>query len=183
MSRWSDFYAGRGGDDYLAYARERYAPFIAAIRDRITTKFTKTPDRVVELGCGTATITRAIYQCDALYYATDTDREMLKMADNRLRGRAEVRWHDAREPVMADIVHSHGLLEHFDDRTIRAIVSANRSYAKQLHYVPGLYPAPSFGDERLMSVEQWRDICHPDDVITFNDGLDYILVFNPKATA
>jgi hypothetical protein len=43
----------------------------------------------------------------------------------------------------------------------------------QVHYVPGLYPAPTFGDERLMSVAEWWDICNPSQIITFNDGLDY----------
>lgn len=52
--------------------------------------------------------------------------------------------------------------------------------AAQVHYVPGLYAEPSFGDERLMSVDAWWKICQPDQIITFNGGLDYALVFERK---
>lgn len=77
----------------------------------------------------------------------------------------------------ADVVHSHGMLEHFDDHAIRQVIHNFRQARVQVHYVPGLYPEPSYGDERLMSVEQWEDICAPDQVLTFNDGLDYALIF------
>lgn len=47
----------------------------------------------------------------------------------------------------------------------------------QVHYVPGLYEKPTFGDERLLPVQAWWEIAKPDQIITFNGGLDYALVF------
>jgi hypothetical protein len=79
----------------------------------------------------------------------------------------------------ADVVHSHGMLEHFSDTVIRRVIDSYRGIAhSQIHYVPGLYPTPTFGDERLMPVERWWDIVKPSQIITFNDGLDYALVID-----
>ena len=42
------------------------------------------------------------------------------------------------------------------------------------------YEVPSRGNERLMTVGEWREICSPDHVIEFNDGHDIILIFNER---
>jgi hypothetical protein len=78
------------------------------------------------------------------------------------------------------VVHSHGMLEHFDDHTIRDVIRAHSHARVQVHYVPGLYDEPTFGDERLMPAESWMDICAPNQIIKFNDGLDYALIFERK---
>jgi hypothetical protein len=57
------------------------------------------------------------------------------------------------------------------------VIDNYRHAHTQVHYVPGLYDKPTFGDERLMSVDAWWKICKPSQIITFNDGLDYALVF------
>lgn len=181
VSQWVRFYEGRGGNEYLEYVKDRYAPFICSIAKRIQPK-----DMVLEIGCGTATITSILHQMfgggvEAPYFvASDSDLQMLSMACRRLNGlpRVSTVLLDCRQGTKyADFVHSHGLLEHFDDKTIRQIIRAH-SYARvQVHYVPGNYDKPSFGDERLMTVKQWQDICQPNEVFTFNGGLDYGLVF------
>lgn len=180
QSAWADFYAGRDGDDYLRYVEERYAPFISAIVHRW-----KANDLVLEIGAGTGTISKALslfpHPFGLSLNATDVDPEMVKLTKKRL-------WFDnvatyqlnaitERLVPQAQVVHSHGMLEHFDDATIRQVIHNFRNARVQVHYVPGLYDAPSFGDERLMSTEQWEDICAPDQIITFNGGLDYALVF------
>ncbi|MBR1173924.1 class I SAM-dependent methyltransferase [Bradyrhizobium sp. KB893862 SZCCT0404] len=186
-SKWAEFYNGRTGPGYLAYVRERYRPFISAIASRI-----RPNDLVLEIGCGTGTITKAL--CDlakvqgaprsVVFAASDADPEMVQTTRARL-------WNDnaavfaldctnAKHFTEAEVVHSHGMLEHFDDHTIRQVIHNFRKARVQVHYVPGLYDAPTFGDERLMSVEQWEDICAPDQIITFNDGLDYALIFERK---
>jgi SAM-dependent methyltransferase len=179
-SKWADFYRNRADDGYLAYVKDRYAPFIGSIRSRL-----RNGDLVLELGCGTAAITKALIDGSRPYSATfaasDIDPAMLEMARRRLADDDAVVFDcDALRPkIRADVVHSHGLLEHFDDGTIRDIIRANRSRA-QVHYVPGLYPKPSFGDERLMSAAEWRRICRPDEIMTFNNGLDYALIFEAR---
>ncbi len=179
MSPWATFYEGRASMSYLLYARGRYRPFIDAITSRI-----KHDDTVLELGAGVGTITRALIGCGrrCRLWATDLDKDQLLTMSARFSDFPEVtvRRLDATSciPVMADVIHSHGLLEHFDDDTIRKVIDTYRGVGRtQVHYVPGLYEKPSFGDERLMSVQQWWAICKPSQIITFNGGLDYALVF------
>lgn len=180
MSPWATFYEGRASMNYLLYARERYRPFLDAIRSRI-----KTGDVVLELGAGVGTITRALIGARCHFWATDLDKDQLRTMSARFSDFPEVTVSrlDATSgvPAMADVIHSHGMLEHFDDDTIRKVIDTYRRFGRtQVHYVPGLYETPSFGDERLMSVAAWWKICKPvglSQIITFNDGLDYALVF------
>ena len=173
---WPSFYSGRGGQDYQQYVQQRYTPFIAAVRARIAGS-----DNVLELGCGTSTITKALSGAGALgvnLYATDNNAEMIKLAKARLKGTAAVVFlRDAFEAFShADVVHSHGLLEHFADEQILQIVRADSGCA-QIHYVPGLYASPSFGDERLLPKAYWQELLGASwSVETFNEELDYILV-------
>jgi cyclopropane fatty-acyl-phospholipid synthase-like methyltransferase len=177
MSPWAQFYAGRADASYLEYAKQRYAPFIEAIRSRITAG-----DVVLELGAGVGTITAALFGVDefATLVATDNDPDQLAALRKRFdETDVLVARRDATGGISgpADIVHSHGLLEHFDDETIRKVVDTYRGVARaQVHYVPGCYPTPTFGDERLMPVSRWWEIVKPSQIITFNDGLDYALV-------
>lgn len=187
MSPWSKFYSGRGGESYRQYVRDRYAPFIGAIADRIGYD-----SHVLEIGAGTGTITSILADYNGhdnqRFCATDVDPEMVKATKCRLEAlgldAVSVFTEDAigaQHPTQADIVHSHGMLEHFDDDTIRKVIENYREHAyHQVHYVPGLYPEPTFGDERLMPVDAWWRICKPvglSQIITFNEGLDYALVF------
>jgi SAM-dependent methyltransferase len=177
MSAWKNFYEGREGHSYLEYVKVRYRPYIKAIYDRI-----RCDDLVMELGAGTGTITAALAPIKEVdFVATDIDPVMVDIARKRLAPLDVPVW--ARDAInglhtaKAEVVHSHGMLEHFDDDTIRKVIDNYRHARVQVHYVPGLYEAPTFGDERLLPVQAWWDICKPDQIITFNDGLDYALVF------
>jgi len=177
---WSSFYEGRHGGDYLDYVKSRYAIHIEAISSRL-----ETGDMVLEIGAGTATITRSVIDKlskseDVEFVASDIDDHMRRSCSLRLMGtNARVVDHDARMPfpTYADVVHSHGLLEHFGDDTIRSIIAAHRCARAQIHYVPGKYPKPSFGDERLMTAGEWQQICNPSEIVHFNGGLDFLLIF------
>lgn len=180
MSAWKTFYAGREGHEYREYVKKRYAPFIDAISSRIRLR-----DLVLELGTGTGTISSLLagetwdnVRC----CATDVDPEMVKVAKDRFKGLGlDVCVYEEDAIVgartKADVVHSHGMLEHFSDDDIRKIIDNYRHARVQVHYVPGLYDEPTFGDERLLPVQAWWDIAEPDQIITFNEGLDYALVF------
>jgi trans-aconitate methyltransferase len=180
MSAWKAFYEGREGHDYQSYVEQRYAPFINAINDRIGSR-----DLVLEIGCGTGTITKALYGVrefpSTKFCATDVDPAMVNSTRQRM-GTLDVAVYaqdalNSRFPTQADVVHSHGMLEHFSDDDIRKIIANYSSARVQVHYVPGLYPEPTFGDERLMSVADWWRIAQPDQILTFNEGLDYALIF------
>jgi SAM-dependent methyltransferase len=177
MSPWATFYEGREGASYLDYVKQRYEPFIAAISTRI-----RYDDTVLEIGAGTGTITRALQWRGrkARFCASDIDPEMVDRTKERLKEFAAVsvyRENAFLGGTRADVVHSHGMLEHFCDDNIRQVIDNYRHAHTQVHYVPGLYDKPTFGDERLMSVDAWWKICKPSQIITFNDGLDYALVF------
>lgn len=181
-SAWASFYAGREGNDYLSYVKDRYHPFISEIANRI-----RLGDTVLELGAGTGTITKALHEYYAMhpvsFIASDVDADMRRILTRRFhKTNVSVIALDARRvpTVFADVVHSHGMLEHFDDHTIRDVIQAHRHASVQVHYVPGLYDEPTFGDERLLPAEAWEDICAPDQIIKFNDGLDYALIFERR---
>jgi hypothetical protein len=80
--------------------------------------------------------------------------------------------------LKTDIIITHGVLEHFSDEQVRHIVDRqSRESRIAMHYVPtNAYDNPSFGDERLLSVEQWCNLVNPDRITLFNNDHDLILV-------
>lgn len=189
MNSWPDFYRGRDPDRYLRYARARYAPFLAIVQALVAPG-----DTVIELGCGMGTISRALYDNGTpakQFVLVDREPEMIGMAayNTRYFHEDKIRLYNADARSIADnplhcfaydVAHSHGVLEHFGDEDIRTIIAGQKRLGVRaaVHYVPGeRYSAPSFGDERLMTPEQWRDICAPDAIVQFNDGFDYALVW------
>lgn len=183
MDTWPQFYHDRLNDGYLQYVKKQYAEHINAVMCNI-----RVGDHVHEIGCGTGTISRIIADRSShmknSFVLSDINPEMLAMAHQRMTG-AKVEWgclpYAAQEPPYpCQVVHSHGVLEHFDDETIRTIIKAHSKARVQVHYVPGPYDHPSFGDERLMPAWRWKEICNPDMIVEFNNGLDYCLVFNEQ---
>ena len=182
---WVTFYEGRVfNSDYLNYAEKRYLPFINKIRELI-----KPGDRVVEVGCGIATITKILSEFDVFtgYRCFDINPDMVELAVKNLEPKNyPVEVGDCRQPIMClpDVIHSHGLLEHFSDDEIRIILKqfAESGARASVHYVPGCrYEKPSFGDERLLPLETWLSF-EPNEALTFNDGHDYILVWKNYVT-
>lgn len=185
MTAWVDFYRGRCNERYFGYFTRKYAPFIDAIVEH-----SRPSDDFLEVGCGTANTTRALIErlteADYWYAATDIDLDMLTLAD-RNRGDLAISFSqaDARDvpTYPPDIVHSHGLLEHFDDKSIRQIITAAAlgGARASIHYVPSAkYEKPSFGDERLMTAAEWYLIGEPSSIIEFNDGYDLALIWKHR---
>ena len=73
-------------------------------------------------------------------------------------------------PSKADVVFSQGLLEHFPDDQIVAILMEQAMFGRYTIFsVPSdQYPWSDFGDERLMTLKQWEDILSP----VFGDKLE-----------
>jgi hypothetical protein len=61
----------------------------------------------------------------------------------------------------------------------QGVIDRHRDYY-QVHYIPGQYPSASFGDERLLPLSHWQKVLRPARAFTFNEGLDYALVFHPR---
>lgn len=73
------------------------------------------------------------------------------------------------------VVVTHGVLEHFSDEDITKIMSTynNDKVLFQAHYVPTCqYAFPSFGDERLLPVDDWIALIKPDYYLLDNGGKD-----------
>lgn len=183
-SSWADFYADRVGPGYEDYCRRRYEPFLSEIVSHLPYD-----GRAIEMGCGTATISNILAsypgRAAAKFSLIDKDPEMIQLARFRTRhnaGRVNLMQLDFRDNIVnssnlrADVLHSHGVLEHYGDDDIRSIVVKFRKIAPiQVHYVPGLYPKPSFGDERLLPLDHWTRLLDVNHAEAFNWGLDYCL--------
>lgn len=180
MQPWHEIYRDRMNESYRNHVATKYAPFLQTLFE---TKYSI----YIEIGCGAGNITRLLREMmgNALqrHHMVDSCPRMLSLAvENNPSANCTFRCADIREIVMphADVVHSHGLLEHFSDADIRSIVAYGFESAKiQLHYVPSVeYKKPSRGDERLLSPKQWRQILNGSgrvDVQQFNNGLDLII--------
>ena len=181
---WSTFYEGRVfSERYLTYAAKKYDPFIGAIRSR-----RKVGDKVVEVGCGIATITKIVSSDRPTFYAGyrcfDLSPDMVELAEANLHPMDyPVQVADARLPIAQfypDIIHSHGMLEHFSDDDIKRVIEAGALSGARwgIHYVPGnKYKSPSFGDERLLPIEFWAVTFNPTEAFAFNEGHDYCLIW------
>jgi hypothetical protein len=170
----------------------KYAPFI----DMIVKLSGMSASYVAEMGCGPANVSRIVANKLLLtgggksHVLTDLHHDVLDLARENVNTTDchhnvfEFIPHDLlssdyslitrRKPTL---IHGHGVLEHFDDDEIQYILEKQRMTAPNvIHYVPtDRYDKPSFGDERLMSVEDWVRIAKPNFKETFNDGHDLML--------
>ena len=182
MKSWYDIYCERMNDRYFAHIKSKYGPFILAINSNIAHFY-------VELGCGAGNITKALHELrpDAGFIMYDNCSQMLSLAIKNNPSYATPLLQDITlvnnehfQQLGSAAVHSHGVLEHFSDRDINKIISANAK-CPQVHYVPSdEYSKPSRGDERLMSLSQWNKILKQNkdinfDLSSFNYGLDIII--------
>lgn len=189
-SSWAEFYADRIGDPgYRKYVSRQYQPFIDALMEEVR-KGHSDKQTVLEVGCGMGTITHILQHRWARKYggwvpsflASDIDQGMLDVARKQLGLRARLFHSDMRTDrwLKADIIHSHGTLEHLSDHDIYRTLEVHAATGARaaIHYVPGdLHREPSFGDERLLPLEWWVDKWDPDDAFAFNEGKDYCLTW------
>lgn len=183
---WPEFYAGRNCKEYRQYVSAQYRPFVETIMAEL-----RPLDTVLEVGCGFGTVTRVLhgaagnYRNGLSFVGMDNNQVMARVARKSLGGIATVIRGDIRQEthVHADVIHGHGVLEHFEDRDIAATLMAHRDTGARcaVHYVPGNgHGKPSFGDERLMPLPWWQANFGPTKSFTFNDGKDYCLIWRFK---
>ena len=174
MNAWFEFYKDRVGERYASYFMERYEPFLEMVRHNLG-------DLNAEFGCGIGTVTKVL-GIHVKYDLLDNNLAMLELAEDNVKnacGLIQLIAHDIRFPAYAkyDLCYSHGVLEHFGISDVKKIIKHQLKCSNKLiHYVPSYkYEKPSFGDERLMDKAYWEQFgC---EVIEFNDGYDYILVW------
>jgi site-specific DNA-adenine methylase len=188
---WFNFYKNRVNSSYLEYAEKRYKPMI----DKIIELCPENIPTLIEGGCGIGTISCILSKKlkNSQIFAFDISMEMLSLAETNIMNNdcsnvwthcLDILEHKSnnfyhKDRKKADVAFSHGVLEHFSDDEIRTIIFNQKQYAKNVvHYVPtSKYKVPSFGDERLLSMDEWIDITNPKQAILFNDNYDLLLVF------
>lgn len=187
-------------DQYFEIVKAKYAPFIKEILRHDTTEY-------LELGCGAGTITKAIREVNQLnssHILIDACPKMLSLAiENNVDYQCDFvcaditdsAYYERRNGLRFDfnrVVHSHGVLEHFnDDQILRILDHADNIAGIQVHYVPGAkWAIPSRGDERLLTIDHWREILQKAQVVLgrgivteikpFNDDYDFIITIKRK---
>lgn len=175
MSQWSEHYAGRVGPSYAKYAETKYAQFISELLnvDPYAT--------FREEGCGIGTISRILIG-NGRYHLTAFDLcpEQVHLAKRNTDNFIPITVGNIFDPHgEVDVIHGHGVIEHFSDEQIKMILDGQRAEAKKVvHYVPtDGYDTPSFGDERLMPVQWWVDNFKPTRYHVSDCGCDLTLVW------
>lgn len=201
---WSEFYQTRVNDSsYDAYFENKYKYFLEAIAD--ASFHSKS---IVELGSGIGTVYKLLNKkyfinTEAVprpYLMIDNNSKMHELALLNLSKNCSKRVlllnMDIINPELTTLFKalsnsvlysfpllvSHGVLEHFQDKEIISILNAYKG--PQIHYVPSYkYQSPSFGSERLLSVQDWREILCPLNMYSlkieyFNHNYDILITLN-----
>lgn len=183
---WPEYYRGRVRNPRsLARYREKYTPFFELIEQ-------EEPRVLIEAGAGIGSCSYCLFErgVGEEFHLWDNSQEMLNLARQNIgpvMGNVchftltDITGPPLRgEHELADLAFSHGVLEHMRDEDIRrTILRLEQAAGTQLHLVPSSkYTEKSFGDERLMTMEEWYGICSPDEIVELNQGLDLVLVFD-----
>jgi len=182
MSKWSKFYEKRLNEKYRNHISNRYG---LVLEEMLKTK----SKNFAQFGCGMGNMSRLVSEIlpNSNHILLDNDVDMLSLAEKNMNevdffGKKMIIHHDILDELLLtniDLIHSHGVLEHFSDLQIQTIIKNQLKVTKKLiHYVPSWkYEVPSYGDERLLTKEDWKRICNPDQIIEFNNGYDLILIW------
>lgn len=180
---WPAFYRSRMNARYHTHVATRYAPLFHEVARR------SGHGLVVEAGAGagfSATALRTHLPPITPLLLLEREADMIPLAQEnaaRLPETAVVQADVLLAPLpLADVTFAHGVLEHFSDTVIRRMVARQRRVSRWvIHYVPSAkYAAPSFGDERLLTAEQWQVVASPSSIIPFNDGYDLLLLWQGR---
>lgn len=165
---WVNFYKDRVNSSYQSYFNQRYRVFIEAILSLSQGR------TIVDGGCAIGSVSKSLPGLPR--YGFDLNEEMVNLAKKNVSDvDFFVRSIFDYLPSNNDLLVTHGLLEHFDDKEILDVVDRPTS---SVHYVPlDKYKSPSFGDERLLSADFWISLTNPTQVLRFNKGYDLCLIY------
>jgi len=162
--KWHDFYRNVCGEPDLLLANQcTHKDFITEVA-----RYARISDPILEIGAGTGVLLGPLALAGAKVVSLDNDPVILDMA----RVNAQVLGLDieyvegdafklAYEDNHFAVAESSGLLEHFCDEDIRAIVVESCRVARvAVHGVPLIgRRIGAFGDERWMDENEWAAIC------------------------
>ena len=164
MNKWSKFYEKRINSSYQQYFEKRYKPFLNMIRGESSRE-------VFEAGCGIGSVSKYLdTYTNKFCSGIDLCSEMVSLANKNLNATDMFEQGDIFTYSTTELTVTHGVLEYFSDEQIIQILS---QYPNSIHYVPtDKYTTPSFGDERLLSVDHWIKLVNPKELILFNNHHD-----------
>ncbi len=170
MSRWSNFYGSRINSTYQNYFEKKYGELLEIVSNKTSVR---------EEGVGIGSISKYLIKKGINTTGFDLCPDMLRLCqlnNPELSLRCGDIFQSCSEKV--DTVVTHGVLEHFNDLQITAILQRYKNDGqKSVHYVPlNGYKIPSFGDERLLPYQHWVDTFKPTDYVVKNNE-DLILIF------
>lgn len=165
---WGEYYSEDITEDDLGGNINHHKDFISLIEEYARKASDGRIVKLLEIGLGTATM--SIYfsrrQYDVL--GIDNDINVIRNAietNKRLGGHAKFILMDANcldilKNCSFDVAFSQGTLEHFENDSILRMLSKQLEVAKFVAFsVPSInYPKNEFGNERKMTVEDWKSI-------------------------
>lgn len=148
------------------------------------------PKKIIEAGCGSSInliiLAKDGYECIGI----DKDPDMIKLS-NELAAKAGVKLTLKcadilkSENVKADVVFSHGVLEHFKDKDIIKMLNAELKMApKVILSVPGDYFTQDKaieGNERFLPKGYWKELLKKTEG-RLSESFDYMFL-NPTLSA
>ncbi len=190
---WTRFYSTDVTKEFMDANIEHHKFFvdhIIKLSQRLRRK------RLAEIGIGTATM--SIYFSQKSFDVTGIDNEPMIVkkamdANKQFNGNARFICVDALDmprffrPKLFDVAFSQGTMEHFDDEGIKKMLKAQLFVAEYVVFsVPSCnWHKKDFGDERLMTKEEWRRILekggfHIELVTYYQNDLHVLCVISDK---
>jgi ubiquinone/menaquinone biosynthesis C-methylase UbiE len=164
---WKDFYQRPAGIS-------EYLENLSVQREFLEEISSRQRGKVLEVGCGSGTMSVFLSHLGFKTTAVDRDEEVLeraRKASQDLNGKVDFIRADAFKLPFADkefdIAFSQGVLEHFDDEDIVRLLKEQCRVAKCVFLsVPNnFYNHRDFGDERLLSKAEWERVLSGFDMV------------------
>ncbi len=149
-----------GLENYLAIKAKEKKPLFDKIKKN-------NPKTIIEAGCGSSInliiLAREGYNCIGI----DKDPEMIRLSKdlaNKAGVKITLKCADILKlrKLNGDVIFSHGVLEHFQDKDIINMINAELKIAPKIVFsVPGDYFTQDQaieGNERFLSAEYWKNL-------------------------
>ncbi len=135
----------------------------------------ESPSKLLEIGVGTGSMSIFLSHLGFRVIGADNNKKVINEASKlseKLNGHVEFVKADAYNLVdkfgtdYFDIIFSQGFFEHFDDKEIKKLINEQLKVGKVVFIsVPSnFYPKKDLGNERLLSVDEWKKILNNADL-------------------